>query len=191
MTDTSTLPAPTLAPDTLCIVFDGPPDRDAGRFVEVETPDGKSRSVGDWRQRADGLWSLDIPHALPMPLERARELCSIVNSYAYATLGVKAATPLPKDVSLFDLVQAREIVERENKRLETAPADGGSRSFYMLPDPRLIAAVYAIEHYPVGPQAIILRPATKEEAFWNETNFVALAVVGAVDDTDDADGDET
>lgn len=42
------------------IVFDGPPSHQSGRFVEVETADGKSVSVGEWRERPDGLWALVI-----------------------------------------------------------------------------------------------------------------------------------
>jgi len=51
-------------PETICILFDGPPGPEAGRFVEVETPEGKSIKVGEWRDRGDGYWSLDIPGAL-------------------------------------------------------------------------------------------------------------------------------
>lgn len=44
----------------LCIVFDGPPNGGTPpRFVECEI-DGKSRRVGDWRKRDDGLWELRI-----------------------------------------------------------------------------------------------------------------------------------
>jgi hypothetical protein len=42
------------------IIFDGPPAPESGRFVEVETDDGKSISVGEWVERPDGLWSLRI-----------------------------------------------------------------------------------------------------------------------------------
>ena len=31
-----------------------------GRFVEIETDDGKSIQVGEWRKRPDGLWALRI-----------------------------------------------------------------------------------------------------------------------------------
>lgn len=41
----------------LHIVFDGPPAHQSGRFVEVETADGKSVSVGRWEQRGD-YWHL-------------------------------------------------------------------------------------------------------------------------------------
>jgi len=42
------------------ILFDGPPSHKSGRFVEVETDDGKPISVGEWIERKDGLWSLRI-----------------------------------------------------------------------------------------------------------------------------------
>jgi hypothetical protein len=42
------------------IIFDGPPGPEAGRFVEVETDDGKSINAGQWSQRPDGLWALRI-----------------------------------------------------------------------------------------------------------------------------------
>jgi len=46
------------------IVFDGPPGPNAGRFIEVETPDGRSVSFGEWHERADGYWELRILAAL-------------------------------------------------------------------------------------------------------------------------------
>lgn len=42
------------------IIFDGPPDHEAGRFVEVEDDHGRSLSIGEWIQREDGFWSLRI-----------------------------------------------------------------------------------------------------------------------------------
>ena len=42
------------------IIFDGPPGPNAGRFIEVETDDGKSINIGEWKRREDGLWSLRI-----------------------------------------------------------------------------------------------------------------------------------
>lgn len=43
------------------IVFDGPPDHDAPRFVEVEDESGNSISIGEWLPRVDGNWALRIP----------------------------------------------------------------------------------------------------------------------------------
>jgi len=44
------------------IIFDGPPGPTtfSGRFIEVETDDGRSINVGEWIERDDGLWALRI-----------------------------------------------------------------------------------------------------------------------------------
>ena len=42
------------------IIFDGPPSHESGRFVEVETDDGKPINAGKWIERPDGLWALRI-----------------------------------------------------------------------------------------------------------------------------------
>lgn len=42
------------------VVFDGPPDHEAGRFVEVEQADGSGVKLGNWVQRDDGYWALRI-----------------------------------------------------------------------------------------------------------------------------------
>jgi hypothetical protein len=55
----SSLPNPE-GMTALHIVFDGPPGPGSGRFVEVETSDGRSINAGEWRERADGLWELRI-----------------------------------------------------------------------------------------------------------------------------------
>ena len=51
------------------IVFDGPPGPEAGRFVEVESPPGRSIRFGEWVERDDGYWVLRI-HP---PASRERE----------------------------------------------------------------------------------------------------------------------
>lgn len=45
---------------TIHIVFDGPPGPEGPRFIEVETPDGKSIRAGEWAQRSDGLFELRV-----------------------------------------------------------------------------------------------------------------------------------
>lgn len=45
------------AAEELHIVFDGPPSHESGRFVEVETSDGKSVQAGEWQQHGD-YWHL-------------------------------------------------------------------------------------------------------------------------------------
>ena len=55
------------------ILFDGPPAPESGRFVEVETDDGKSINAGEWIERDDGLWALritELPEDAPEPAEK-------------------------------------------------------------------------------------------------------------------------
>lgn len=54
---------------TIHIVFDGPPGAESGRFIEVEDSDGHGLSVGEWRERKDGLWELVIPAPQPQSAE--------------------------------------------------------------------------------------------------------------------------
>lgn len=50
----------TCETDLIHIVFDGPPGPEAGRFVDVETEDGKGVRVGTWQRHGD-LWHLVLP----------------------------------------------------------------------------------------------------------------------------------
>ena len=52
---------PIEAPQTIRVLFDGPPSSPAGRFVEVEDLDGHSIQVGEWKELRDGCWALEIP----------------------------------------------------------------------------------------------------------------------------------
>lgn len=57
----------------LHIVFDGPPGPEAGRFVEVETPFGRSVSAGQWKQRGK-YWVLVLtPDDFPSEEDAAEE----------------------------------------------------------------------------------------------------------------------
>ena len=56
----------SLAP-MMDVVFDGPPEHVAGRFVEVEDADGKSINVGKWLERNDGYWVLRMPRPVEQP----------------------------------------------------------------------------------------------------------------------------
>ena len=42
------------------IIFDGPPSHESGRFVEVETDEGRSIKIGKWIEAPTGYWSLRI-----------------------------------------------------------------------------------------------------------------------------------
>ena len=47
----------------LDFVFDGPPDRDSPRLVEVEDEHGRSVRIGEWIKRAGGFWVLRLTAA--------------------------------------------------------------------------------------------------------------------------------
>lgn len=47
------------------IVFDGPPCHESGRFVEVESPVGRSINFGEWIHRDDGYWALRFTALTP------------------------------------------------------------------------------------------------------------------------------
>lgn len=49
------------------IIFDGPPEHNSGRFVEVETDDGYSINIGEWVQKGN-CWALRI-NELPDDIE--------------------------------------------------------------------------------------------------------------------------
>ena len=56
------------------IVFDGPPRPQDGRFMKIETDDGRSIGVGEWQERRDGRWKLRItalPTVTPKPQQDA------------------------------------------------------------------------------------------------------------------------
>jgi len=53
------------------IIFDGPPSHDSGRFVEVETDDGRSINIGEWIERPDEYWALRITE---LPSDESIEL---------------------------------------------------------------------------------------------------------------------
>ena len=69
----------------LHIVFDGPPSHESGRFVEVETPDGKSVRAGRWEQRGD-FWHLILPgrikEAVPEEVEATLAMLDTLRSQA-------------------------------------------------------------------------------------------------------------
>jgi len=48
------------------IRFDGPPGHDAGRFVEVETLEGKGLGLGGWKQDGE-YWLLAFPEKVGGP----------------------------------------------------------------------------------------------------------------------------
>ena len=59
------------------IIFDGPPDHEAGRFIEVEDRYGCSISVGEWlKLERDGhtYWALRLMADVPANARLPRDL---------------------------------------------------------------------------------------------------------------------
>jgi hypothetical protein len=48
------------------LVFDGPMARDVPSLIAIEDSEGRSITVGHWRQRQDGYWELVIRCADPI-----------------------------------------------------------------------------------------------------------------------------
>lgn len=71
------------------IVFDGPPAHESGRFIEVENNEGASIRVGEWLERADGLWVLRIPQG-PKRQDHAAEAARVLSDGRDATRKAKA-----------------------------------------------------------------------------------------------------
>ena len=44
----------------LRIVCSGTPRNENPEFIEIEDETGRSRNVGEWRKREDGLWELVV-----------------------------------------------------------------------------------------------------------------------------------
>lgn len=49
----------------VCIVFDGPPGPESGRFVEAEDEYGRGIRVGEWVERPGGMWALELTADVP------------------------------------------------------------------------------------------------------------------------------
>lgn len=123
-----------------------------------------------------------------MQLDRAREIVGAINSYAYARVGIAEAESV-EGLSLADMVQAKLLVETVNR--EGLVGEHGTRTLLMVPDDRLIAAVYALNHYGASRDAILFRPAVDWDDDRVGRNGVAvLAVVAQPAPLDGDDDDE-
>ena len=113
-------------------------------------------------------------------LERAKEICSAINAFAMESMGLGKADPVKvKDLSLRDMLDALDIVERYNDR----PAiDGVPRTVYMVPAERLIAAVYTLvnfaDHSPCGDDDDDQIPVLFTQRRWGD-DFAQFLLIGS------------
>jgi ferritin-like metal-binding protein YciE len=94
-----------------------------------------------------------------MDLTRAQSIVSAINDRAFTTMDLPADMASLADVSLADMIEAKRLVQDANEAAVTAAKGTGERyTIRVVPDDRLIAAVYAIEHYPCSNTAVLALP---------------------------------
>ncbi|AAL49610.1 unknown [Sinorhizobium phage PBC5] len=89
-----------------------------------------------------------------MPLERARQIVTAINHRAFFAMGISDKSASLEGVTLIDMIEAKARVEKEND----APPVDGKKAFTIVPDDRLIAAAYALEHYDGDKSAVAVVP---------------------------------
>lgn len=120
-----------------------------------------------------------------MTRERAQEIVSAINDRAYFKMGLKEAPDIGslEGVSLAEMLEAKNTVEAGNKAAqERAKQTGGTYSVSIIPDDRLIAAAYALEHYHPDNEAVVVIPTSE----WPYDRR-ALGVVGLEPSKDEAE----
>jgi hypothetical protein len=162
--DAATAKTAHLGPDPeqeIRIVFDGPPSHESGRFVEVETPDGKSISVGEWVERDDhpGWWDLRIAMtASAVQLNSTRcELASLHVEHAKLKTRYTVATRISEQRAL--IIERRgavDVVDIDGKMFATGqwlPQEQHARRVLQIPqrhqvvmDPKTQPAPSAVDH---------------------------------------------
>lgn len=107
--------------------------------------------------------TLMIKH-LPTPaldLERALEIVGAINDRMFLAMGLVPASEVGslQGVSLVQMLEAKQVVERENdRRAAEAKREGSSYSISVVPADRLIAAAYALENYEAGDGHFVMMP---------------------------------
>jgi hypothetical protein len=89
----------------------------------------------------------------PITLERARQLNGAMFDLALEREGIRFCSwdriTLLREASLVELAQAGAVIKEHEDKQEAAT--DGSRSFSMVCDDRLVAAIYAFLHFAVPP----------------------------------------
>jgi hypothetical protein len=126
-----------------------------------------------------------------MTPDRAKTIVGAINDRAFVSMGIgDGALPSLEGVSLAEMIEAATVVRALNTAAEVRQrAEGGSVTISVVPDDRLIAAVYCMEHFPCDDESILCVPASRQERFLGGRTHKALAVV-AVTPTADEDGAE-
>jgi len=109
-----------------------------------------------------------------MTPERAQEIVTAINNQALYSMGVYGPDRLAplEGISLADMIEAKRIVEEGNKTREGP----GPHTIHCVPDDRLIAAAYVLQHYPSSEEAVLYVPEARR-MFSDSHTHRALAVV--------------
>jgi len=108
-------------------------------------------------------------------IDRAHKIVEAILGRSFVTMDLPGDLSSLTGVSLLDMIHAKEIVEQQNSdAAAAAKLNGGSYSISVVPDDRLIAAVYVLEHYPHSEDAILAVPV---QNFLGNVKAVAVQVV--------------
>ncbi|MRX32776.1 hypothetical protein [Aminobacter sp. MDW-2] len=105
-----------------------------------------------------------------MDVQRANAIVKAINQRAFFAMGIAETVDTLEGVTLADMLEAKEIVQAANK---AAASIDGKTELRVVPDDRLIAAAYTLEHYWPDNEAIVVVPTHQ----W-PYNRRALGVVG-------------
>jgi hypothetical protein len=110
------------ADPALDIVFDGPPGPESGRFVEVETIEGRSVRVGEWIDRGNGLWALRITgSSIAAAIDRAA--LDGVDPALVAMDNAEEVEPQPDEIAAIE--EARRLDDGSRATLDQVRAELG------------------------------------------------------------------
>ncbi|GAB4071697.1 hypothetical protein KHC28_00185 [Ancylobacter sonchi] len=118
-----------------------------------------------------------------MDIARAHEIVAAINARSLVTIGIEQPLGSLAGVTLLEMIEAKAAVERENvAAIEAAKAKGGGYSINLVPDDRLIAATYALEHFTPSREAILCIPVNH---FLGDRLVLAVVITDSADDDTD------
>ncbi len=90
-----------------------------------------------------------------MDLKRALWICKAINQRMFFAMGIGDGKVDPlRTVTLSEMLEARCRVELEN--MAALPGKDKMRTLHVIPADRLIAAVYALEHFDPNNEAVVV-----------------------------------
>jgi hypothetical protein len=136
-----------------------------GGAKPVGSEEGKGEHANDHDYGRD-IRGLDEHERAGMGLERAREIAGAMHGFFMRSMGIgEGPAPDLAGYSLREMVEAQEVVERENARGEeegkrrlAAGEKSVTRTVQCVCDPRLTAAMYVFHHFETEKDAAKCEP---------------------------------